>query len=105
MILVTGGTGMVGTHLLLALTQQGHRVRALQRKGSSVRETEKTFRYYSQRADELLSRIEWVEGDVMDIFSLEEALRDITLVYHAAAMVSFDPKDRKIPLLRHDRQE
>jgi dihydroflavonol-4-reductase len=94
MILVTGGTGMVGTHLLLALTQQGCRVRALKRKGSSVSETEKTFRYYSQRADELLSRIEWTEGDVMDIFSLEEALKDVTHVYHAAAMVSFDPKER-----------
>lgn len=94
MILVTGGTGMVGTHILLALTQQGHRVRALKRKGSSITETEKTFRYYSQRADELLSGIEWTEGDVMDIFSLEEALKDVTHVYHAAAMVSFDPKDR-----------
>ncbi|MCK6639015.1 MAG: NAD-dependent epimerase/dehydratase family protein [Bacteroidia bacterium] len=94
MILVTGGTGMVGTHILLALTQQGHRVRALKRQGSSITETEKTFRYYSQRADELLSRIEWTEGDVMDIFSLEEALKDVTHVYHAAAMVSFDPKDR-----------
>jgi dihydroflavonol-4-reductase len=94
MILVTGGTGMVGTHLLLALTQQGLRVRALKRKGSSISETEKTFRYYSQRADELLSGIEWVEGDVMDIFSLEEALKDVRHVYHAAAMVSFDPKER-----------
>lgn len=94
MILVTGGTGMVGTHLLLALTQQGHQVRVLKRSNSSIAETEKTFRYYSQRADELLSRISWIEGDVLDIFSLEDALQGVTHVYHAAAMVSFDPKER-----------
>lgn len=94
MILVTGGTGMVGTHLLLALTQQGKQVRALKRKGSSIQQTEKTFRYYSQRADELLSRIDWVEGDVLDTFSLEDALSGVKQVYHAAAMVSFDPNER-----------
>ena len=48
MILVTGGTGMVGAHLLLQLTEKGRTIRALKRKNSSLSITEKVFRYYEQ---------------------------------------------------------
>jgi nucleoside-diphosphate-sugar epimerase len=59
-----------------------------------MREVENIFRYNDSLAEELLKQIEWVNGDICDIFSLEDALEGIEYVYHCAAMVSFDPKDR-----------
>ena len=72
MIFVTGGTGLVGSHLLLALLQQDAGVKALRRKSSDVEKVRKLFRWYTSDADELFSRIMWVEGDILDICSLEE---------------------------------
>jgi nucleoside-diphosphate-sugar epimerase len=43
----------------------------------------------------LFGRIEWVNGDVLDYFSLENILQGVTQIYHCAAIVSFDPKERK----------
>ena len=94
MIFVTGGTGLLGAYLLLELTRKGNKVRALKRQDSSLLVVENIFRFNDNKADELLKRIEWVTGDVCDIYSLEEALEGIEFVYHCAAIVSFDPKDR-----------
>lgn len=94
MILVTGGTGLLGAYLLLKLTCEEEKIRALKRESSSTRIVENVFRYNNDAAEELLGRIEWVNGDVCDIFSLEDAMKGIDYVYHCAAMVSFDPKDR-----------
>lgn len=93
MILVTGGTGLVGAHLLLELTQKHSKVRALKRENSSLSIPEKVFAYY-QKSD-LLNHIEWIEGDILDIPSLEIAINGCTQVYHAAALVSFAPKEAK----------
>jgi dihydroflavonol-4-reductase len=95
MIFVTGGSGLVGSHLLFDLTSSGKQVRALIRKNSSIELTRKIFGYYSGNPEKLLSSIEWVEGDVMDIYSLYEAMQDADQVYHAAAMVSFLSSDHK----------
>ena len=74
MIFVTGGTGLIGAHLLYALAMKGEKVRSLRRKESNVEEVRKIFSYYSENADELFSKIEWVEGDLLDIFSLENKI-------------------------------
>jgi len=95
MILVTGGTGLLGAYLLLELTREGNKVRGLKRVDSSVRIVENIFRNNDERAEELLKQIEWVNGDICDIFSLEDAMEGVEFVYHCAAIVSFDPKDRK----------
>ena len=94
MIFVTGGTGLVGSHLLLALLQQDAGVKALRRKSSDVEKVRKLFRWYTSDADELFSRIMWVEGDILDICSLEEHLQDVSLIIHCAAVVSFDTGKR-----------
>ena len=93
MILVTGGTGLVGTHLLYDLTRSGKRVRALKRNNSTIANVKKVFSYYTDNADELLKNIEWVDADLLDIYSLADAMEGVSEVYHCAAMVSFDPKD------------
>jgi len=95
MILVTGGTGLIGSHLLHVLVQQGGKVRALRRKESNLDEVRKIFSYYSPNANELFRKIEWVEGDMMDVSSLEDAMEGITHIYHCAAIVSLNPKHGK----------
>lgn len=91
MILVTGGTGLVGAHLLLQLTANESRVRALFRTEKSIAKTKALFHRYDKEAQ--FEKIQWVQGDVIDIPSLEKAFPGITHVYHCAALISFDPKD------------
>lgn len=98
MILVTGGTGLVGAHLLYELTNSGLRVKALRRQQSNTEWVKKIFSYYTHQVDELYARIEWVEGDILDYLSLEEALKGITCIYHCAAIVSFHGDDNDIML-------
>lgn len=94
MIFVTGGTGMVGAHLLYDLVSRGEKVRALKRPGSSIQRAEKIFSYYSTEYLSLMRNIEWVEGDLLAKESLRDLLAGVDQIYHAAAMVSFDPRDR-----------
>ena len=83
MIFVTGGTGFLGTHLLRELVKLGEKIRALKRN------TGKIF-----LEEEFSKQIEWVEGELLDVSSLEEGMTGCEKVYHCAAVVSFLPKDR-----------
>jgi dihydroflavonol-4-reductase len=99
MIFLTGGTGLVGSHLLYDLTNSGEKVRALRRAGSNHEILSKIFEWYDpQNHEQLLSRIEWVDGDLSDIHSLQDALKGVKQVYHCAAMVSFVPSERPFML-------
>lgn len=94
MDLVTGGTGIVGAHVLCERAAAGASVRALHRKGSDRSIVERIFHHYRpDDAAALLARIEWVEGDLLDTDALREAMDGVKHIYHAAALVSFDPRD------------
>lgn len=95
MIFVTGGTGLVGAHLLYELCKTGKKVRALKRQTSNLKQVEKTFAYYTNDAQQLFDTIEWVDGDILDYFELEKLLNGVTEIYHCAAIVSFDSKERQ----------
>lgn len=97
MILVTGGSGLVGSHLLYELICDGQEVRAIMRSQSSTKLVKQLFEWYDPaNGGNLFSRIQWVEGDVNDLISLKEALDGIDYVYHCAAIVSFLPADREL---------
>jgi nucleoside-diphosphate-sugar epimerase len=81
MVLVTGASGLLGSHLIALLVQQGKQVKALYRNQiPSI-----------QYAD----KVQWVKGDILDVIDLEEAMQGVQQVYHCAAIVSFNPKTRK----------
>ncbi|MBW6481403.1 MAG: NAD-dependent epimerase/dehydratase family protein, partial [Bacteroidales bacterium] len=87
MILLTGGTGLVGSHLLFEHTREGKNVRALKRKGSRIDIVEKIFEWYNpEKYRDQFNLIEWVDGDLSDIFSLRDALQGVNHVYHCAAV-------------------
>ena len=93
MELITGGTGIVGAHVLLERIVAGARVRALYRTGSDRGTVRRVFRHYRQDGEALFDRITWVPGDLHDMDALKEAMTGVRHVYHAAALVSFDPRD------------
>ncbi|MEJ1221149.1 NAD-dependent epimerase/dehydratase family protein [Sediminicola sp. 1XM1-17] len=93
MILVTGGTGLVGSHLLLKLMEQGLQVRAIHRAESDLFKVERIFSYYSDQASTLFKKIEWMVADINNIPQLEKAFEGVRQVYHCAALISFDPND------------
>lgn len=96
MILVTGSTGIVGTRLLFDLIKSGKQVRALKRKGSDTEFVKLVFQFYDSKDGlNYFGKIEWCDGDITDIESLEIAFKDITYCYHSAALVSYNPRDRK----------
>jgi len=95
MILVTGGTGLVGSYLLYELTRKGHKVRALLRPGKKPYDTKNLFTCLSAENTTLIDQVEWFEGDVLDPFSLQQAMQDVDYVYHCAALISFNPRELK----------
>ena len=94
MVLVTGGTGMLGSHLMLALIQKGQKVRAIKRSTSNLDQVKKVFSFYVDNDEEMFAKIEWFDADILDYESLILAMEAAEKVYHAAAMVSFDPRDK-----------
>ena len=80
MILVTGATGLVGSHLIQQLINNNQSVRALYRN---------TIPTYNGA-----EKVDWVKGDILDINSLEDSLQNVQQVYHCAAIISFNPSKR-----------
>jgi len=93
MDLVTGATGALGMHIAAELLGAGRVVRGLCRTDSDRRLAE-DFLARRLAGDAWRSRWSWREGDVLDGFSLEDALSGgVERVFHSAALVSFHPKD------------
>jgi nucleoside-diphosphate-sugar epimerase len=79
-ILVTGSAGLVGVELIKQLLAAGENVRAI---------------YHSSPLTIVHPNLEIIQCDILDIIRLEEIMKGITHVYHSAAVVSYDPKDKR----------
>lgn len=86
MILVTGGTGFLGSYIIKELIEKNYSVRAIRRSNKLP----------NHISPEILERVQWIEGDVLDVVSLDEAMEDIDTVIHSAGIVSFVKKERKV---------
>lgn len=79
-IFVTGGTGFLGSYLLRYLIHKGYTdIRALKRSTSSM-----------ALLGDVAHLIEWIEGDILDVVSLQESMQEVQQVYHCAAIVSYE---------------
>jgi len=76
MLLITGATGFLGQHIVQELLEAGYDLRVLVRSPQG-----RTFSWGSM--------VEIVEGDVLDVVSLDRAMEGVDQVIHAAALVSF----------------
>lgn len=83
MILVTGATGFLGAELIRQLTAQQLKVRAIKRSTANVPDLIKDN-----------SLVEWRIADINEPETLADAFEGVTQVYHCAAFISFDPKDK-----------
>ncbi|WP_378179297.1 NAD-dependent epimerase/dehydratase family protein [Aquimarina sp. SS2-1] len=96
MILVTGATGLVGTHLLIKLVAEKYPIRALYRTDAKKEYAKSVFVKCCKPEDQLaFDAIDWIQADLNDIPALSSAFKDVTRVYHCAAMISFNPSHYK----------
>ncbi len=91
MILVTGGTGLVGYHLLLQLSLEKEAIRAIYRSEKKLQHVKNLFSNEGKLSE--FEKIDWIQADILDVPALEMAFTDVTYIYHCAALVSFNPKD------------
>ena len=81
-ILVTGGAGFMGSHLVDALLDQGHPVRVLDDLSSGNREN-------------LPQQVEFIYGDVTNSATVEQAFDDVDACFHLAAIASVARSSRE----------
>jgi dihydroflavonol-4-reductase len=79
-ILVTGGSGLVGSHLVAQLVKNGRTVKAIYRKEIPL--------FVGTE------RVTWLRGDILDVVWLDEVMKNIDCVYHCAAVVSYSQKKK-----------
>ncbi|MDX2359718.1 MAG: NAD-dependent epimerase/dehydratase family protein [Crocinitomicaceae bacterium] len=94
MILVTGGTGLLGSHLLFKLSNDKTPIKAIYRSDKKREQVRKVFEYYDpENGVKRFESIAWCKGNILDIPSIDEAMEECEYVYHCAALVSFHRKD------------
>jgi dihydroflavonol-4-reductase len=94
LVLLTGSTGLLGGHLLVNLIKAGKKVRCLIRPRSSLDQLELICSYYNLSFVELQQSVEWVHGNTLDYIGLCDLMVGVEEVYHCAAIVSFNSRDR-----------
>ena len=94
MILVTGGTGLVGAHLLMDLLKYETPIRAIYRSDNALEKVRKIFAFYNIKWEQTLHKIEWIKSDLLNTEILIDAFKNVEYVYHCAAMVSFNKADK-----------
>ncbi len=85
MVFVTGGSGLIGSFLIASLLEQGHAVKACYRGQLPALPN--------------AAKVQWLEGDILDVTFLRKALQGVSHVFHCAGLVSYAPQDED--LLKH----
>ncbi|MDB5282725.1 MAG: hypothetical protein JWO06_1800 [Bacteroidota bacterium] len=83
MIFVTGATGFLGSYLVKNLISKGEKVRALKRNTSSLK-----------LLGDFAKNVEWVDGDVLDVPSLENAIEGVEKIYHCAGIFAAHDREK-----------
>jgi len=90
-VLVTGGAGFIGSHLVDALVRRGDRVRVLDNLSAGV----------LKNLEAVLRKIDFVRGDLRSQEIIRRALKGVEVIYHQAALRSV-PKSVDNPMEFHE---
>jgi len=93
MAFITGASGLLGSHLVVELLINGEEVYALKRANTDTNIVLKCLKIYSSNYKSLFEKINWVEGDILDFYLMDEMAKQHNEVYHTAAFVSFNKED------------
>lgn len=85
MIFLTGASGLIGSFIARKLTEQGLSVRALRRNNTDL-----------SLLSDISDKIEWIEGDILDISLMKDAVKGAEWVIHSAAVISYDRTERQL---------
>lgn len=89
--LVTGGAGFIGSHLTEALVARGESVRVLDNLATG----------YLENLGAVKNQIEFIQGDLADLETVQKAARAVDVIFHQAALPSV-PRSIKNPRASHD---
>ena len=89
MILVTGGTGVVGAHLLVELARKNKPIVAIYRRKEGIEVVRNLFKTITPELLKSFEQIQWKKATLNDVSALNEAFEGVQYVYHCAAKVSF----------------
>ena len=98
-VLITGATGLIGSHLTAHVLLKGESVSAFVRKNSKRENIKEVLSFYTEDYEAYYNNIKFITGDITDYFSVSDALEGIDEVYHCAGMVDFNEKKLKQLLL------
>jgi len=93
MAFITGASGLLGSHLVYTILNNGEDVYALKRKNSNLDIVKQCLKIYSDDYLNLFEKINWIEGDILDFYLMDEMAQQHKEIYHTAAFVSFIKKD------------
>lgn len=95
MNLVTGATGILGSHVVLQLIQHEQGVIACKQKNSSTEAIKKLFEAHFANWHDVFSKVTWLDLDISDSLAIEDALKGVKNVYHCAGYVSLNDAHRE----------
>ncbi len=94
MVLITGGTGLLGSHVIMNQLIRNNDVRVLYRGEDRMVIVQRVLsHYYPDSFQEYFDRIEWIQGNILNTEDLSEAMKGVETVIHCAAVVSFRRRD------------
>ncbi len=94
MILITGGTGLIGAYLIEQLLKENQSLRVLYR---TAKKREQLLAFLERKGitKTQIHLLEFVQGDLDSAADLFEVTKSVQCVFHCAALISFDSRDRK----------
>jgi UDP-glucose 4-epimerase len=81
-VLVTGGAGYIGSHLVDKLLNEGHSVSILDNLSTGK----------AENIEHVLSKVRFINGSIMDNDLVDREIQNVDLVFHLAAAVGVDRK-------------
>ncbi len=97
MVVVTGGTGLVGSHLLLDLVKKNQKIIAIKRSDKNLKNVINLFSFfYPNEYKKMFDKIIWKKGDILDYDFLQNITKNAKKIFHCAALISFDSSKKKM---------